>query len=210
MKRRVIIPSPKPANTKPYINWLRTCGINNVATEDDVMAVWEKYLNKAFAYNKNTDISKLVKFKRFYCIKQMDIDIDEKRSSDIVMSYINRIGRKLVRHTGQITISEHSVRRYWEHTQTKPDIMDWFNRFPNYEYDLTEEHLYCPQGLLVGNFNYSSKHYDLYDINTRTDEQHPEIGFRIKTIIPAECLNERQAYLWYQLKQRTEKAHNNA
>jgi hypothetical protein len=36
----------KPENTKPYKDWLRSCGIENVVDEDYTMRIWENWTAK--------------------------------------------------------------------------------------------------------------------------------------------------------------------
>jgi hypothetical protein len=201
--------STKPENTKPYKDWLKTCGINDVVDEDYTMRIWEGWLFKSNRFGRKTPDKLLHKAYSKQCyLKQLDIDNDEDRSSDVNLQIMGYKDRHIYKDVAPVTISEHSVRRWWEHTQTKPDILSWT------EYgcqaflknlvkpDTTE--LYHPKALLIGYATGYSVSRILMNIDTKDHIKVPGVGFRITTVIPADILNDSQRYRWYKLKETIE------
>jgi len=195
----------KSENTKPYKDWLKSSGINNVVTEDYTMRIWEGWLFKSNRFGKNTSESVLYKnFPKQYYLKQLDISIDDQRSSDINLQILGYEKRYIYKNVLPITVSEHSVRRWWEHKHSKPDILSWIEQGLKSTLTADTTELYHPQALLLGYVFRSDNERILLNIDNKTMIRIPGIGFRINTVIPVDMLNENQQYRWYKLKEAAE------
>lgn len=210
--KAVIMPllSTKDADTVPYKDWLRSCGINDVLTEDDVVREVEKRVLKAASrFGKRTPEKQLKQaFPTLHILRQLDVRQADGRSSDIGMVRLGYDNRVIYSHSGTMVISEHAVRRYWAHTGQRPDIEDWLCRYP-YWYDVHQRpsELYAQDGLLLGELFRSDNALQGWNIDTKEDVKSAGLAFRIKTIIPTGLLNENQIARWYKLKKEWE---NNA
>jgi hypothetical protein len=194
--------NPKPEHTKPYKDWLRTCGINGVVDEDYTMRIWERWMLKARRHGRKTQDSVLHKeFPQQHYLKQLDIQIDEARSSDINLQLMGYTNRLIYKNVAPVTVSEHSVRRWWEHTNAKPDIMSWIDHALRATLTATTTELHHPDALMLGTVFRSDNVQLLYSIDHKQFIRVPGIGFRIKTVIPAHMLNEGQRYRWYCLQE---------
>jgi len=202
----------KDPNTKPYIDWLRKHGIEDVKDEDFAIGEWELWLTKAMRMSKRTDAKILQKnFSQKEFLKQIDIPEDANESSDIALQTLNLIGRKIVRRSSFVVISEHAVKRWWDHTKTIADVYSWIAAEEDPK-KLRDENtgggvtaLYHPDALLLGECRRGENCLNLFDIDTKREGNFDLPCFRIKTAIPVDMLNESQTARWYQLKQTTEK-----
>jgi hypothetical protein len=194
--------STKPENTKPYKDWLKSCGINDVVDEDYTMRIWEGWLFKSNRFGKKTPEKLLHKtFQRQQYLKQLDIGIDEQRSSDINLQCMGYANRHIYKNVVPITISEHAVRRWWEHTHTQPNIISWIEYSLRNKITAQTTELYHPNALLMGCVTRSDSERIMFNIDTKDFTSFPGVGFRIATVIPVDMLNESQSYRWYKLKE---------
>jgi hypothetical protein len=198
--------STKPDNTKPYKDWLKSCGISNIVDEDYTMRIWEGWIFKSNRFGKKTPDKLLHKNFSSQCyLKQLDIGIDEQRSSDVNLQIMGYKDRHIYKNVAPITISEHAVRRWWEHKQTKPDIMSWIDygsqAFLKGLVKVNTTELYHPKALLIGYVTGYSLSRILLNIDTKDFVRVPDVGFRITTVLPVDILNENQLYRWYKLKE---------
>lgn len=197
--------STKPEDTKPYKDWLKSCGIEDVVDEDYTMRIWESWLFKSNRFGKKTPESILYKsFPKQAYFKQLDIGIEEKRSSDINVQVLGYKNRMIYKSVLSPTISEHAVRRWWQHTQSKPDILSWVEYACKtlLQSDTTE--IYHPKALLIGYVVRSVNEQILFNIDTKDFTRISGVGFRITTILPSDILNQSQRYRWYKLKEAQE------
>lgn len=201
--------SNKPENTKPYKDWLRSCGINNVVDEDYTQRIWERWLFKCNRFGKKTSSSELKRhFPDQTYFKQLDIYEIESRSSDINLQVLRYRDRHIQKAVSNITISEHAVKRWWQHTGTAPDIMSWIESWQGVR-ELVRDgkpisELYHPAALLLGDLCHSENAIIGFNIDTKELYEISSYMFRIKTVIPVDKLNERQTALWYKLKEAQE------
>lgn len=201
--------SAKALDTRPYKDWLKHNGITEVYDEDYAMHIWEDWIRKTTRFGKNTKNSILYKtFPKQQFLKQVDVPVDTNRSSDINYQQLYYSDRCLKRQASQISLSEHAVRRWWEHTNTKPNILSWLNAFPQFNsidqyYKDGEQitQLYHADGLLCGHLYQSRNQIEIINIDTKQVLVVPGIGFRVQTIIPVNILNEKQRFDWYKLKE---------
>ena len=199
--------TPKPQNTKPYIDWYRVCGIDNVYTEDDTMRHWEKWMLKCQRFGRRTTNAELSRhFTSVSVFKQTDVYNDEQRSSDINLQLMYLENRTLIKTALPVTISEHAVRRFWERTSSKPRLLEWVMAFPVWQTDFSAglNEMYCADGLLLGELFKTDNVAETWNIDTKTFQRKPGFGFRIKTVIPVGMLNEGQQYRWHKLKTKRE------
>ena len=197
--------STKPENTKPYKDWLKSCGIDNVVDEDYTMRIWEGWLFKLDRFGRKTPEKLLHKsFSKQTYLKQLDIDNDEQRSSDVNLQFMGYEKRHIYKNASPVTISEHAVRRWWEHTQTRPNIISWieYSYKNTLQVDTTE--LYHPKALLIGYVTTSNNEKIMINIDTKQYIRVPGVGFRITTVLPVDILNDSQRYRWYKLKESVE------
>jgi len=197
--------STKPENTKPYKDWLKSCGIDNVVDEDYTMRIWEGWLFKLDRFGRKTPEKLLHKsFSKQVYLKQLDIDNDEQRSSDVNLQFLGYEKRHIYKNASPVTISEHAVRRWWEHTQTRPNIISWieYSYKNTLKVDTTE--LYHPKALLIGYVTRTDNEKIMVNIDTKQYIRVPGVGFRITTVLPVDILNDSQRYRWYKLKESVE------
>lgn len=200
---------PKDEDTMPYKDWLRACGIDGIQTEDDVIRERDKRFMKALRFGKRTPNNELTKaFPTIQILRQLDVKQADGRSSDIGLVLLYYENRCLVSHSGIIVISEHAVRRYWAHTGQRPNIEEWLSRYPKWlDADTNVTELYSEDGLLLGERFLSVNMQVVWHIDHKIEYKNSGLGFRIKTAIPVNQLNENQTARWYKLKQQWE---NNA
>lgn len=200
----------KPDGTKPYKDWLRSCGIHNVVDEDYTMRIWENWLLKSNRVGKKTPNNVLKKmFPNQNYLKQLDIGENENRSSDINLQVLGCYNRNLVKAVSNITISEHAVKRWWEHTGTKPDILSWLESWENVKTIVKDDgkpitEVYHKDALLLGELTLSESHLIGLDIDSKNYYYKSDYAFRVKTVIPCDKLNEGQTTIWYKLKEAAE------
>jgi hypothetical protein len=171
------------------------------------MREWEKWIAKSQRFGRRTSNSELNRhYKNIMVFKQTDVYTHEQRSSDINLQLMYVRNREIVKTVLPVTISEHAVRRYWEHTNTKPKLDEWICGFPTWQTDFSNglDEMYCPQGLLLGEMGITENIAEIWNIDTKTFHRHSGVYFRVKTIIPVGMLNEGQQYRWYKLKTKYE------
>jgi len=208
----------RSTTTKDYKNWFRTYGMRDVFDEDYATKIWESWLFKSRRFGKKTKNSDLQRhFPRLSFLKQLDIELDETRSSDIVVQHFYQKDKKLFRTSNNVIISEHCVKRWAEHTGRIPSLdllTGWVLAFQKiystlnqdgqgFVEDITE--VYHPDALLIGEMYRTPNGMEIYDFKNHRFYRFPDIGFRIKTVIPSDKLNDGQRYRWYKLQQQAEK-----
>lgn len=204
--------STRPENTLPYKDWLRTCGIDGVYDEDHTMRIWESWIRRCSRFGRRTHDRDLYRaFAQQSYLKQLDIAESSGRSSDVNLQVMFYTQRHIHKTASNITVSEHAVRRWWQHTGRRPDIMSWIEAWP--DWSTWEEYctggqptgeLYHPDALLLGTIFRTDNATESINIDTRHVIRHPGLAFRVATVVPVDQLNEGQTYRWYQLKEQIE------
>lgn len=193
----------KPENTKPYKDWLKSCGISNVVDEDYTMRIWETWVFKADRFGKKTPNTVLHKhFVQQQYLKQLDIDQDQARSSDVNLQVLGYQARCIYKTILPCVISEHAVRRWWQHTETKPDLIAWIGSVCAGPFQADTTEFYHPTALLLGQMVRSDCFEVSINIDSKAKSIRPGVSFRISTVLPRDILSPSQLYRWYKLKEK--------
>jgi hypothetical protein len=193
----VIVPS-SPWDTLPFKDWLWKNGIPDVMDEDWSVKQLTDRLDRLDRFGKRSkpeDIRRAFgKDLKFLC--QQDCPRDSGFSSRVTLRTL-RLNRKVVEYfSSNITVSEHAVRRYWEHTQVKPDVTTWCR--PQVLTHETE-YLATPQGLLCGQIYRGTRSREKFILYPRERLVEGGLTFGVKTIIPKDMLNSKQEWIMYNL-----------